>query len=644
MGSGVSAAGDGAVWADLLGASSPLAALLPEFRARSQQQEMAARVAKTLADGGVALIEAGTGTGKSFAYLLPALRSGKQVIVSTGSRALQDQLIEKDIPLLRRAWPQSLRIMRLKGRSNYLCPYRLQESLRAGVVGQLQRDLLRVADWAAATREGDITELRGVAEDSPVWPLVTSTRDNCLGTDCPEQSRCPVLEARRQAQEAELIVVNHHLLLSDLALKAEGKGDLLPTANGLIVDEAHQLPELTAQFFGQHLSAHRLTEWGRDSRVAAQSEAADDNELRALIQSWEHAVLRWQESAGEGRLEWRPDDDTPLAQRFRELLRSAEPLQEHLRAVAVRGKALEQCSRRGEELQSVLAHFAAPGLEEQEVRWCERRGRGLLLHATPLDPAETLQRHLFSQYAAILLTSATLRIGGDFTQTRKLFGLQQSEDFFAAAPFDYPQQALLYLPSDLPEPSSPRYTAACLETAIPVLEASHGRAFFLFTSHRALQEAAAILSRRLRYPLLVQGQAPRTRLLERFRAAGDAVLLGAASFWEGIDVQGEALSTVIIDKLPFASPGDPVLQARMQRIRAEGGDPFRDLQIPQAVIALCQGAGRLIRSERDRGVLMLCDPRLRSKGYGRIFLQSLPPMRQSSELAAVQQFWQESSG
>ncbi len=464
MGSGVSAAGDGAVWADLLGASSPLAALLPEFRARSQQQEMAARVAKTLADGGVALIEAGTGTGKSFAYLLPALRSGKQVIVSTGSRALQDQLIEKDIPLLRRAWPQSLRIMRLKGRSNYLCPYRLQENLRAGVAGPAQRDLLRVADWAGATREGDIAELRGVAEDSPVWPLVTSTRDNCLGTDCPEQSRCPVLEARRQAQEAELIVVNHHLLLSDLALKAEGKGDLLPTANGLIVDEAHQLPELTAQFFGQHLSAHRLTEWGRDSRVAAQSEAADDNELRALIQSWEHAVLRWQESAGEGRLEWRPDDDTPLAQRFRELLRSAEPLQEHLRAVAVRGKALEQCSRRGEELQSVLAHFAAPGLEEQEVRWCERRGRGLLLHATPLDPAETLQRHLFSQYAAILLTSATLRIGGEFTQTRKLFGLQQSEDFFAAAPFDYPQQALLYLPSDLPEPSSPRYTAACLET------------------------------------------------------------------------------------------------------------------------------------------------------------------------------------
>ncbi|MEY2343124.1 ATP-dependent DNA helicase [Acidithiobacillus sp. IBUN Pt1247-S3] len=627
-------------WQEILGATSPLAALLPGFRVRAQQQEMAARVAIVLADGGVALIEAGTGTGKSFAYLLPALLSGRQVIVSTGSRALQDQLIDKDLPLLHRAWPNSARVMRLKGRSNYLCPYRLQESLRDGVAGPIQRDLLRVADWAATTREGDIAELRGVAEDSAVWPLVTSTRDNCLGAECPEQSRCPVLDARRQAHEAELIVVNHHLLLSDLALKAEGKGDLLPNADALIVDEAHQLPELTAQFFGQHLSAHRLAEWGRDSRVAALVEAADDAELRAAIQTWERAVHSWQESAGEGRQEWRPDDDSRVAQQFREILRCAEPLQEQLRTVAVRGKGLEQCSRRGAELQTVLAHFAAPGLAEQEVRWCERRGRGLLLHATPLDPAETLQKHLFSQYSAVLLTSATLRIGGDFSQTRKLFGVHDSQDFLAAAPFDYARQALLYLPAGLPEPSSPTYTRACLEAAIPVLEASAGRAFFLFTSHRALQEAAAILSSRLRYPLLVQGQAPRARLLERFRAEGDAVLLGAASFWEGIDVQGEALSTVIIDKLPFASPGDPVLQARMQRIREQGGEPFRDLQIPQAVIALCQGAGRLIRSEQDRGVLMLCDPRLRSKGYGRIFLQSLPPMHQSSDLAEVQEFWQ----
>jgi len=628
-------------WEEMLGATSPLAALLPGFRVRGQQQEMAARVAAVLGDGGVALIEAGTGTGKSFAYLLPALLSGRQVIVSTGSRALQDQLIEKDLPILRAAWPQSLRSLRLKGRSNYICPYRLQEALREGVTATLQRDLLRVADWAAATRDGDIAELRSVAEDSAIWPLVTSTRDNCLGADCPAQSSCPVLEARRQAQEAELIVVNHHLLLSDLALKAEGKGDLLPSADALIVDEAHQLPELTAQFFGQHLSAHRLAEWGRDIRVAALAEAADDGDLRAAVQDWEHAVQRWLESAGEGRQEWCPDDDAGVAQQFRTLLRCFAPLQEQLRSAAPRGKGLEQCARRGEELQSVLAHFAAPGLEEQEVRWCERRGRGLLLHATPLDPAETLQKHLFSQFDAVLLTSATLRIGGDFAQTRKLFGLPESKDFLAVAPFDYAHQALLYLPAGLPEPSSTGYTRACLEAALPVLEASGGRALFLFTSHRALQEAAAILSSRLRYPLLVQGQAPRSRLLERFRTAGDAVLLGAASFWEGVDVQGEALSTVIIDKLPFASPGDPVLQARMQRIRERGGDPFRDLQIPQAVIALCQGAGRLIRSEQDRGVLMLCDPRLRSKGYGRIFLQSLPPMRQSSELAEVQDFWRE---
>jgi ATP-dependent DNA helicase DinG len=452
-----------------------------------------------------------------------------------------------------------------------------------------------------------------------------------------------VLEARRQAQEADLIVVNHHLLLADLALKSEGKGDLLPAADALIVDEAHQLPELTAQFFGQHLSAHRLLEWGRDSRMAALTEAADDADLLAQTQAWERAVQSWQEAAGEGRQEWHPDADSRLAEQFRALLRSAEALQGPLRAAAVRGQKLEQCARRGEELQTVLAQFAAAGRDEHEVRWCERRGRGLLLHATPLDPGETLQKSLFAQFATVLLISATLRIGGDFTQTRQLFGLEESRDFLAPAPFDYPRQALLYLPAGLPQPSDPGYTRACLEAALPVLAASKGRAFLLFTSHRALQEAAAFLAGRLTYPLLVQGQAPRARLLERFRAAGNAVLLGAASFWEGIDVQGEALSTVIIDKLPFASPGDPVLQARLQRLRAQGGDPFMELQVPQAVIALCQGAGRLIRSEQDRGVLMLCDPRLRSKGYGRIFLQSLPPMRQTSDLAEVQRFWEQNA-
>ncbi|MCE5359732.1 MAG: ATP-dependent DNA helicase [Acidithiobacillus sp.] len=630
-------------WNALLGRDSPLAALLPGFRVRPQQQQMAAEVAAALSAGGVGLIEAGTGTGKSFAYLLPALLSGKQVIVSTGSRTLQDQILEKDLPLLGRAWPQSLRVLRLKGRSNYLCPQRLQEALQGGVAVTLHRDLLRVADWAGSTREGDIAELRGVAEDSAVWPLVTSTRDNCLGADCPEQSRCPVLEARRQAQEADLIVVNHHLLLADLALKSEGKGDLLPAADALIVDEAHQLPELTAQFFGQHLSAHRLLEWGRDSRMAALTEAADDADLLAQTQAWERAVQNWQEAAGEGRQEWHPDADSRLAEQFRALLRSAEALQGPLRAAAVRGQKLEQCSRRGEELQTVLAQFAAAGRDEHEVRWCERRGRGLLLHATPLDPGETLQKSLFAQFATVLLISATLRIGGDFTQTRRLFGLEESRDFLAPAPFDYPRQALLYLPAGLPQPSDPGHTRACLEAALPVLAASRGRAFLLFTSHRALQEAAAFLAGRLTYPLLVQGQAPRARLLERFRAAGNAVLLGAASFWEGIDVQGEALSTVIIDKLPFASPGDPVLQARLQRLRAQGGDPFMELQVPQAVIALCQGAGRLIRSEQDRGVLMLCDPRLRSKGYGRIFLQSLPPMRQTSDLAEVQRFWEQNA-
>ncbi len=634
---------DLAHWQALLGSASPLASLLPAFRPRAQQQEMAARVAQLLASGGIGLMEAGTGTGKSFAYLLPALQAGRQVLVSTGSRALQDQLLDKDLPLLQRAWPQGTRAVRLKGRGNYLCRYRLQESLQMGVSTVLQRDLLRVAHWAAATSDGDVAELHGVAEESLVWPLVTSTRENCLGSDCPEQGQCHVLEARRRAQEAELVVINHHLLLSDLALKNDGKGDLLPNCPSLLIDEAHQLPELTAQFFGEHLSAHRLAEWARDSRMAALEEAGDDASVPVHAQAVEQAVAQWQESLEQpnARQEWRPQSAEPVVRYFHALRDKVIGLSMALRQQAERGKLLEQCSRRGQELQSMMDAFASAEKGGEEVRWVERRGRGMLLHATPLDPAKTLQQTLFSQYSTVLLTSATLRIGGDFVGTRQLFGIDSAVEFVAETPFDYAHQALLYLPSSLPNPNDPRYTRSCLEMALPVIEASKGRTFFLFTSHRALQEAAAFLAERLPYLLLVQGQAPRARLLEQFRSSGNAVLLGAASFWEGIDVQGEALSTVIIDKIPFANPNDPVLQARVTQMRAQGRDPFTELQIPQAVIALCQGVGRLIRAESDRGVLMLCDPRLQEKGYGKIFLRSLPPMRRSSLLADVRQFWQE---
>jgi len=631
-------------WSERLGQNGLLAQMLPQFRAREQQQAMASQVAETLREGGVALIEAGTGTGKTFAYLLPAMVSGRKVLVSTGSKALQDQILEKDIPLLLRVVGKTLRVSRLKGRANYLCRYRLQRFSAEGVAPALAAPLAKIADWAGRTREGDIGELSSVPEDSPVWPLVTSTRDNCLGNDCAEYNRCHVVEARRQAQEADILVVNHHLLFSDLALKANGMGDLLPRVEAMILDEAHQVVDLAGRYFGKQLSSHQLWEWARDSRAEALNEAADDEPLLSAAAQVEAATTMWRGAlgTGEARGSWALAADSPQKSAFLQLRQAVALLHQALHSAAARGKGLEQCAARGALLLATVDFFALHDAPDM-VFWQEKKARTVQLHATPLDVAAPLQKYLLEPITALILTSATLRVGESFVGIERALGLIGTRTFNAASPFNYAVQSLLYLPCGLPEPNQPTYTAACLEVAVPVIEASGGRTFFLFTSHRALQEAADYLPQRLDFPVLVQGSMPRSRLLDRFRRLGNAVLLGAASFWEGVDVQGEALSCVIIDKLPFANPSDPILRARVEQCQAAGGDPFRELQIPQAVIALRQGVGRLIRSEKDRGVLLLCDPRLRSKGYGRIFLDSLPAMRRVSDLAAVQQFWREAA-
>jgi ATP-dependent DNA helicase DinG len=639
-------------WHAALGADSPLRRILPHFHVRRQQQEMAAQVAGWLAEGGVGLVEAGTGTGKSFAYLLPALLCERKVLISTASRALQDQILDKDIPVLAQAWSSPRRVVRLKGRSNYLCPFRLQRALAEGVAPRLARDLLVVADWAGRTGEGDIAELSALPESSPVWPLVTSTRDNCLGSDCPEFARCPVIAARKRALEADVVVVNHHLLLADLALRVESRGDLLPRVDAVIIDEAHQLADLAGQYFGQHLSSHQLLEWARDSRQALLAAARDDAELglpARLEQHIEHWLAQGQQlPGGESRWEWPSFPVQVLTASLRQVASEAAQLESTLQSLREFSKELEQCAGRGEQLTGLLEFFLKPESEPSAVRWLERRGRGLLLHASPIDLGPLLRGELFARNATTILVSATLRVGGDFGALEARLGLVEGEPspqhFVADSPFDYTCQALLYLPPQMPEPASPQFTAACIEAAIPVIEASGGRCFFLFTSHRALREAAVELPQRLDFPILVQGSMPRARLLDAFRRAGNAVLLGAASFWEGVDVQGETLSCVIIDKLPFANPGDPVLRAHHRHCAAVGGDPFRDLQLPQAVIALRQGVGRLIRSESDRGVLTICDPRLLNKGYGRIFLRSLPPIPVVQDIAAVREFWRGGAG
>lgn len=627
--------------AHLLGAKGPLARRLPGFAPRLAQQAMAEAVADALAGADVLVTEAGTGTGKTFAYLVPALAFGNKVIISTGTKHLQDQLFHRDLPMVREALGVVVDAALLKGRANYLCVHRMDLAVRDGRL-PTRADvaaLHKVTQWAGRTRRGDIAEVDDIPEDSAVWPWVTSNADNCLGQECPRFSDCFVLKARRAAQEADVVVVNHHLLLADMALKEEGFGELLPGAAAFIIDEAHQLPEVALQFFGTTVSSRQLTELGNDVVAEHTREAGDMPELvRAAEQLGRRAAdTRIALGAASRRAPWR-EAARDVSAALHETQTALDRLQDMLREAAPRGAGLNQCWQRSMMLAEKLSDFVSASGDDQ-VQWVETFTRTFSLHLTPFEIGETFQNQMSRFKAAWVFTSATLTVGDDFSHFREQLGLGDAQTARWDSPFDYRRNALLYLPPRMPLPSAPDYTKAVIEAALPVLQASGGRAFLLFTSHRALQEAAALLRDALPYPLLVQGAAPRRELLNRFRTLGNAVLLGTSSFWEGVDVRGEALSVVIIDKLPFASPGDPVLQARLDALRRRGGEPFRDAQLPQAVITLKQGVGRLIRDVQDRGVLMLCDPRVLSKSYGKLFLASLPDMKRSRALDDVREFF-----
>ncbi len=602
---------------------------------------MAEAVARALADDEILIAEAGTGTGKTFAYLVPALLSGKKTIVSTGTKALQDQLFHRDLPAVREALGVTVSVALLKGRSNYLCLHRLSLTEAEGrFCSREQADqLVRVRDWAGRSRSGDIAELTDIPEDSVIWPLVTSTTDNCLGQECPSIRDCHVLKARRAALEADLVVINHHLFFADLALREEGFGELLPGAQAVILDEAHQLPDTAAQFFGVTVSSRQLIELAHDTIAEQIKEAGDLPELRSDAEKLEQATrdLRLAFGAEQKRGGWR-EIEAQLGTALDTLRGQLGTLSQHLETAAPRGKGLENCWGRAVQLEERLEQVTQTH-PTGYLQWFATFPRSFALHSTPLNSAAMFRTHLARQKCAWLFTSATLTVGDRFEHFIDRMGLEDALTEHWDSPFDFRRQALLYLPTTMPAPSERRYTEAVIEAAVPVLQASGGRAFLLFTSHRALQEAEQLLTNRLPFPLLVQGSAPRAELLNRFRALGNAVLLGTASFWEGVDVRGEALSCVIIDKLPFASPGDPVLQARLEAIREQGGNPFRDYQLPQAVLTLKQGAGRLIRDSTDRGILMLCDPRLLEKSYGKIFLDSLPPMPRTRSLEDVQYFF-----
>jgi ATP-dependent DNA helicase DinG len=627
---------------ELLGADGPFARLLQGFAPRRQQQEMARTVAEALEGGQVLVTEAGTGTGKTFAYLVPALLSGRKVVISTGTRHLQDQLFHRDLPLVRRALDVPLRAALLKGRANYLCRYRLQQHLAAGRFRSREQaaEATAIRDWAGRTRSGDVAELTGIAEESRIWPLVTSTADNCLGQECPDYGDCFLVRARRQAQAVDLLVVNHHLLFADMALRDSGFGELLPDAEAWIVDEAHQVPEIAGRFFGDTLSTHQLLGLARDTVAAQLSEAPDSAALRDLAAGLEKGVadLRLALGEGERRAAWSAlFGRTAATDALNALHDALAALGATLEAEAGRGKGLESCARRAADSAGLLELLG----EEVDgaVRWVQTYPRGFVLNRTPLEIAEPLQQQMARYPGAWIFTSATLAVGDSFSHYTGRLGLDTAATHRWESPFDFARQALLYVPRGLPDPRDPAYGEGVLAVARPLIEASGGRCFLLFTSHRALREAAARLADDLRYPLLVQGEAPRAELLERFRTLGNAVLLGTSSFWEGVDVRGEALSCVIIDKLPFAAPDDPVLQARGDALRATGGNPFLEQQLPNAVIALKQGVGRLIRDVDDRGVLAICDPRLFSKSYGRKFLASLPPMPVTRDAAAAARFF-----
>ncbi len=627
-----------------------LAEAIPAFAPRPAQQRLAEAVAQAFGERGVLLAEAGTGTGKTYAYLVPALLSGQKTIISTGTRALQDQLYFRDLPRVRDALGIGVTTALLKGRANYLCKYRLEKAKGEPKFSSREQiaQFQRVVAWGGRTRMGDLAELEALPDDSPLLPLVTSTAENCLGSECPFWSECFVVQARQRAQVADIVVVNHHLLLADLALKQEGFGEILPGAQAFVVDEAHQVPDLAAQFFGEGVGARSLVELARDAIGECKGVAGSLATVQQPAQQLEHATRALRAAMevlpARGTLQHALHHE-PVREAFEALAAALAQITEALLLLRDASPGFDACHGRAQDFAARLSRwqverdfdveFDAP---DDDVRWFELTPRGFRLQRTPLDVSGPLRLHRERSHAAWIFTSATLAVSGRFDHVASRLGLDTPTTLLEPSPFDWNTQALCYLPPRLPEPMSRDYNVALIDALRPVLEASSGRAFVLFASHRALREAAESL-RGGPWPLFVQGEAPRNVLLERFRGSGNGVLLGAASFREGVDVAGAALSVVVIDKLPFAAPDDPVFEARLDAVRRAGGNPFRDEQLPQAVIALKQGVGRLIRTESDRGVLVLCDPRLLGKSYGRVFLDSLPPLPRTRDVADVAAFF-----
>ena len=619
-----------------------LARVLPGYEERPSQRRLSEAVDRTLRGGGLLLAEAGTGTGKTLAYLLPAVELGRRVVVSTGTKNLQEQLIDKDLPLLARALGRDLKVALMKGRANYLCLLRHRSFGEAGGFKQLHEiPLYRAVEaWAPGTDTGDRAEVSDLPDTAMFWREIAASSENCIGQGCADFDACWITKMRQRALEADIVVVNHHLLCADLAVRESSNyGQVIPPYDTVILDEAHLLEDVATQYFGVAVSSHRVEDVCRDVERELKAAALDAREVRAEVEAVRHRADRFFGllSRGEGQRLAAGWMTSRHAEESKALLLRLSGLKSAILATPERPEALNGLALRAAGLRDEL-HFVLEAEDEGHVYFVETRGRGVFLKATPIDVSERLQELLFSQVRAAVLTSATLAVDGGFTYLRSRLGLAEAEELLLSSPFDFEEQAILYVPRHMPEPQSPLFVERAADEVVGLLELSRGRAFVLFTSYANMNAVAALVAGRVEFPLLIQGEAPKAQLLDTFRQTPNAVLFATSSFWQGVDVVGDQLSCVIIDKLPFASPGDPVVSARIERLRSQGGNPFGEYQVPVAVLSLKQGLGRLIRSAADRGILAVLDSRIVEKSYGRRFLDSLPPARLVHDLAEVASF------